>query len=281
MLAPLDSFERPRLGARTRRVVSVRRNVRLYSEDLVRTCAGWARGPEGANVRGSKEWGRIAPERRNGDRMEPRYSEVYRKRLDLPPGVHPVSSIVQATMAPVSPLSTPALSTSSTSSGRSSLFDDPAEESRFRSLTDMKWGEFSVLGFGDGSAAPSALQFDLNEGARSQRSVKRQTLSWNDFSDAGFSRGETSLSETLQFGPSLSQTVQQWPTQEKDIHRKLKKSVQKLPPFGWDTAPIMDGREEIIEEGFLDIFCDLLYGGGWTDRTETTFRECNWALVRI
>ena len=213
--------------------------------------------------------------------MDPRYSDAYRKKLDLPPGVHPVASLAQVTAASVSPLSTPALSTSSTSSGRSSLFDDPSEEAKFRSLTDMKWGEFTALGFGDGAAAPSALKFDLTEGARSQRSAKRQTLSWNDFSEAGFSRGDQSLSDTLQFGHGLAQTVQQLPTQEKDIHKKLKKSVQKLPAFGWDTAPVMDGREEIIEEGFLDVFCDLLYGGGWMDRTETTFRECNWALVSV
>lgn len=40
----------------------------------------------------------------------------------------------------------------------------------------------------------------------------------------------------------------------------------------------MDGREEVLEEGFLDVFCDLVYGG-WMDRNENSFRECNWALV--
>ncbi|KAH8104887.1 hypothetical protein DFH11DRAFT_1733630 [Phellopilus nigrolimitatus] len=280
-LAPLDSFERPRLGAKTRRVASVRRNVRMYTADLVRTCASWGRGPEGYNVRASKEWGRIAPEKSNGDRLEPRYSDTYRKKLDLPPGFRPQTSPFPSVAT--SSLSTPSLSTaSSTTSTKSSLFEDPAEEAKFRSLTDMKWGEFSMLGFGEGSAAPTALQFDLTESARNQRGSKRATLSWSDFSDAGFSRGESSLSQTLQFAPPLSQTVQQWPAQKEDIHRKLKKNVQKaLPPFGWDTAPVLDGREDTIEEGFLDVFCDLLYGGGWVDRTETTFRECNWALVEF
>ncbi|KAL5512303.1 hypothetical protein ACEPAG_3295 [Sanghuangporus baumii] len=278
-LAPIDSFERPRLGARTRRVASVRRNVRLYSEDLVRTCAAWAKGPEGAAVRNSKEWGRIAPEKRDGSRLDPRYSDTYRKKLDLPPGFHPSTSIVLA--VPSSPLSTPPLSTTSSSaSTRSSLFDDPVEEAKFRSLTDMKWGEFSMIGFGD--VAPSALQFDLTESARNARAAKRQTLTWNDFSTAGFSRSDASFSQTLQFSPPLQQTVQQWPQHEKEVHRKLKKNIQKvLPPFGWDTAPIMDGRENVIEDGFLDVFCDILYGGGWIDRTETTFRECNWALVEF
>ena len=41
------------------------------------------------------------------------------------------------------------------------------------------------------------------------------------------------------------------------------------------------GSEEMIEEAFMDVFCDLVYGGGWMDieRGEETDRECNWALV--
>ena len=63
------------------------------------------------------------------------------------------------------------------------------------------------------------------------------------------------------------------------MQRKLRKSQKTLPAFGWDTAPVMDGREDVVEEGFVDVFCDLLYGGGWMERGELTFRECNWALV--
>ena len=39
--------------------------------------------------------------------------------------------------------------------------------------------------------------------------------------------------------------------------------------------------EEVIEEAFIDVFCDLVYGGGWMDleREEELDRECNWALV--
>lgn len=41
------------------------------------------------------------------------------------------------------------------------------------------------------------------------------------------------------------------------------------------------GSEEMIEEAFMNVFCDLVYGGGWMDieRGEETDRECNWALV--
>ena len=43
------------------------------------------------------------------------------------------------------------------------------------------------------------------------------------------------------------------------------------------------GGEEVIEEAFVDVFCDLIYGGGWMDdeRREETDRECNWALVSV
>ena len=41
------------------------------------------------------------------------------------------------------------------------------------------------------------------------------------------------------------------------------------------------GGEEGIEEASVDVFCDLIYGGGWMDNEpqEETDRECSWALV--
>jgi hypothetical protein len=61
-----------------------------------------------------------------------------------------------------------------------------------------------------------------------------------------------------------------------------------LPAFGWDTEPVL-GTEEVVEEAFVDVFCDLVWGGGWREEvggimstegpvTEVE-RECNWALV--
>jgi hypothetical protein len=40
------------------------------------------------------------------------------------------------------------------------------------------------------------------------------------------------------------------------------------------------GTEMVIEEAFMDVCCDLMYGGEWmeTEREEVD-RECNWALV--
>ena len=276
---PTKKQERPlpRKGAKTIRVATVRRNVRMYSPDLVKTAAGWASRPMGLSeinsLTSSKEWERISPP---SLKLPPRYSDSYRKRMNLPPSFHPdtgpgVSSL-QSSLSSTS---------SSTSTENGQLLNKPGED-RFRSLTDLKWGEFEASGFGNLFADDKKLQFDLTEGARAARRVKRQTLTWNDFSQAGFSRTDDPLNTTLQFSTPLAATINQWPTQNAEISRKLKKTQRSLPPFGWDTEPVM-ASEEVIEEAFVDVFCDLVYGGGWMDieRGEDVDRECNWALVRI
>jgi len=273
--SPSQKQERPlpRKGAKTVRIATVRRNVRMYSPDLVKTAASWASRPRGSSeansLTSSREWERIAPQTL---RLPPRYSDAYGKRMNLPPSFHP----------DVGPGASSLQSrTSSTSVENGSLLTKPGED-RFRSLTDLKWGEFETSGFGNVLADDKKLQFDLTEGARAARRAKRQTLTWNDFSQAGFSRADDPLSTTLQFSTPLTTTINQWPTQNAEISKKLKKTQKSLPLFGWDTEPVM-ASEEVIEEAFVGVFCDLVYGGGWMDieRGEEVDRECNWALVRI
>jgi hypothetical protein len=36
-----------------------------------------------------------------------------------------------------------------------------------------------------------------------------------------------------------------------------------------------------VEEGFVDVWADLMMGAGWMDREELTFKEANWAIVRV
>jgi hypothetical protein len=88
------------------------------------------------------------------------------------------------------------------------------------------------------------------------------------------------LSATLQFSTPFTAMISSWPSQNAEITRKLKKTHKALPTFGWDTEPVI-GNEEVIEEAFVDVFCDLIYGGGWMDleRGEMLDRDCNWALV--
>ncbi|KJA15902.1 hypothetical protein HYPSUDRAFT_207491 [Hypholoma sublateritium FD-334 SS-4] len=284
MLPAIDQKKpQPRRGARTVRVMSVRRNVRMYSPDLVKTASVWAYRPAGAHghnpLASSKEWDRIAPPTL---KLAPRYSEGYKMRMSMPVGFHP----------DVAPGASPALKmsesySSATSSGTVTSLPDPdyfglgtrEGEDRFRSLTDLKWGEFESMGF-SGLGDEKKLQFDLTESARTDRSAKRQTLSWNDFSSAGFSRMDAPLSATLQFSTPLTNKISSWPAQNAEISKKLKKTHKALPAFGWDTEPVI-GNEEIIEEAFVDVFCDLIYGGGWMDleRGEMLDRDCNWALV--
>ncbi|KNZ82337.1 hypothetical protein J132_00152 [Termitomyces sp. J132] len=123
------------------------------------------------------------------------------------------------------------------------------------------------------------LQFDLTESARTERSAKRESLNWADFSSTGFSRGDAPLSATLQFSTPVANTISSWPAHHAEIDKKVKNTEKALPPFGWDTEPVIV-NEEIIEEAFVDVFCDLLYGGGWMD-LESSERECNWALVEF
>ncbi|KAI0367874.1 hypothetical protein BV20DRAFT_529986 [Pilatotrama ljubarskyi] len=290
MLSTIGQQDRPqpRRGARTVRVVSVRRNVRMYSPDLVKTAASWAHRPRGAvsnagerAFAGSREWERIAPPTL---KLPPRYSDAYKKRMDLPPTFHPDSGAGSAASSQPPSLSS---SISSASSVGTTLFDEKEHgliggEDRFRSLTDLKWGEFEAMGFGNLVADEKKLQFDLTEGARAARAAKRATLTWQDFSSSGFSRTDTHLSATLQFSAPVANQINSWPSHSAEMHRKLKKAQKALPPFGWDTEPVLGG-EEVIEEPFVDVFCDLIYGGGWMDdeRREETDRECNWALVEF
>lgn len=174
MLPAIHQQERPqpRRGARTTRVISVRRNVRMYSTDLVKTAASWAqrpRGPTSPNDRSfacSKEWDRISPPTL---KLAPRYADPFRKRMDLPSNFHPDTGAGSSSSTISAPSLTSSISSSSTTS---SLFDDKelgglsaTPEDRFRSLTDLRWGEFEAMGFGDLSA-DKKLQFDLTEGAR-------------------------------------------------------------------------------------------------------------------
>ncbi|KAF4583846.1 hypothetical protein EYR40_002341 [Pleurotus pulmonarius] len=294
-----------RRGARTVRVVSVRRNVRVYSADLVKSGAAWGYVPPSARLNpnsfnalaSSKEWQRITPP---GMKLPPRYSESYKKRMNMHSNVVPEfgpNPSASATSSPTSISTTPSFaSTMSSATSMDSLnvsLGSREGEDRFRSLTDLKWGEFESMGFGglgaDGEAERK-LQFDLTESARLSRSEKRATLSWTDFSSAGFSRADDPLSTTLQFSTPIVSSMSSWSSREAELTKKLRKAQQQsnknMPAFDWDTEPILGG-EEVVEEGFVDVFCDLVCGSGWLEveleRTASDLldRECNWALVEF
>jgi hypothetical protein len=161
----------PRRGARTVRVVSVRRNVRMYTPDLVKTAASWAtRPPSGVNhtpnvFAQSRDWERVAPPTL---KLTPRYADSFRKRMDLPPNLHPHTGVTSSNASIASSTTVSTLGDSPTDYfglGKPAI----AGEERFRSLTELKWGEFEALGFGGLDPAEKKLQFDLTESARTVR----------------------------------------------------------------------------------------------------------------
>lgn len=163
-----DQAPQARPGARTVRVLSVRRNVRMYSSDLVKTSASWAERPKLASIGdrdpnsllfNTKVWTRIAPPQL---KLAPRYSDSYKKRMDLPATFHPDMGVTaQSTQMDQG------------NAGATDAFgltpDKPQNSERFRNLADMRWGEFETLGFGGLNSDEKALQFDLTESARNVR----------------------------------------------------------------------------------------------------------------
>ena len=158
----------------------------MYSPDLVKSAATWAyrnragvgSGSSDRGLSASKEWDRIAPATL---KLPPRYSEAFKKRMDMPsnfhpdngPGNNPSGGVPGMSSAP----STSSYSSATSSGTSGSLLQEKdyfglglgnrEGEDRFRSLTDLKWGEFETMGFGGlGADDEKKLQFDLTEGAR-------------------------------------------------------------------------------------------------------------------
>ncbi|KZS88475.1 hypothetical protein SISNIDRAFT_459696, partial [Sistotremastrum niveocremeum HHB9708] len=155
MLPQMESLNVPRRGAKLIKVTTVRRNVRLYSADLVRSASNWAN--KASEFASSREWNKISPRAGANTGLPPRYTDSYRKRMDLPasffPGSYPLPS-PYSTPTPsldghhtTSPLGNSSSSTLTNSAASSSTIVDDEEE-RFRSLTDLKWGAFEARGFG-------------------------------------------------------------------------------------------------------------------------------------
>jgi len=154
MLAPVERMEKPRKAARLVRIGSVRRNVRLYSPDLVRTAASWSMVK--GDLHGSKDWSRICPANL---KLPPRYADTYRKFLNVPTTFHPEMGASSTASTPVSE--------EKVEMDWGTIGGPLKDENRFRSLTDWKWGEFESLGFSD--ADSNKLAFDLTESARKVR----------------------------------------------------------------------------------------------------------------
>jgi len=140
----------------------------MYTADLVRTAASWPTRPPSGVTRTpnvfaqSRDWERVIPPPL---KLTPRYADNFKKRMDLPPNLHPHTGVASSNASIASFITV------------STLGDNPTDyfglgkpvvagEERFRSLTKLKWGEFEAMGFGGVDPAEKNLQFDLTERAR-------------------------------------------------------------------------------------------------------------------
>ncbi|KAI6144186.1 hypothetical protein BKA82DRAFT_4175223 [Pisolithus tinctorius] len=272
-----------RRGARTIRVVHVRRNVTKYSPDLVNTAASWAPSSRGraakrSGVAASKEWERIAP---SALQLQPSFSEGYMKRMNLPHDFCPYTGQVSD------------VPTTATSWSPGVDVDDPLRlalglgyytgSQRFKSLTEKKWVEFEKAGFGSSAVNGEGLELNPNENLKMIPPEKRRTMNWNDFAAIGFSRPGDFLDISLhQSSPAIHKGVPSF-TRSVSIARKLRKAQHvQQPQIELDSEPVV-GSEVVIEEAFLSVFCDLIYGSGWSSigHGEKIDRESNWALVEF
>jgi hypothetical protein len=94
--------------------------------------------------------------------------------MDMPPNFHPDSGPGNSTVSPSLSSAPSASSYSSQTSASTNAGDHDyfglglgarQGEDRFRSLTDLKWGEFESMGFSE-LGDQKKLQFDLTESAR-------------------------------------------------------------------------------------------------------------------
>ncbi|KAF9518517.1 hypothetical protein BS47DRAFT_1379808 [Hydnum rufescens UP504] len=280
-------MEKNRPGVRTFRVASVRRNVRLYSSDLVHTATIWA--GEG-HLERRKEWTRVVPIP-HGEYSQPKYTDDFKKRLDLPTSFEPkMYNDLTSSLRPSE-------STSNFSLNPPYSYRNPLDDIIARSHPELTPHSTLTTPITNEDRFRISLicsGFDLGESARrsARSSQKRETISWNDFSLSGFERASQSssqdshsseragtpippsssdrLSDALKFSVPVD-SPSSWSEHTSDLTRKLRKQQKVLPPFGWDTSPVA-GREWIVEEGMIQT-CS-----GWVDWAEGTFREANWAL---
>ena len=105
--------------------------------------------------------------------------------------------------------------------------------------------------------ADKLLQLDPQHHAE-----KRETLSWHDFSAAGFSRTDDPLARSLGFSHPVQKDILDWPAREsrcalcvrlgltgsdpesfladrEEVRKRLKKMQKDLPSFEYDTRSVL------------------------------------------
>lgn len=249
-------------------VTQIERNVRLYSVDLVQSAC------EIDLTQPCPEW-QDCRDTNEALGKDPQLSDKFRKLVNLRGGA------VQGRKR------------GSANTRDASTEDDDALAAH-SSLVSKQWGDFMSEGF----SAPdsSKLAFDLNESARRNRTTRRETRHWNEFSQAGFQDQENdNLADVLSFDHVLKQDVHNWPSDRDQLGAKLKARQNKLPAFDYDTTPRLltsptlagtpKGKSDNhpisrMDETFADVWADYLLGSGWSNRDELTHRNANFVVVQ-
>ncbi|KAN0059985.1 hypothetical protein ACQY0O_007958 [Thecaphora frezii] len=250
-------------------LTQIERQVRLYSPDLIQTACETDLTVE------CPEWEacRYDSERHGKD---PQLSDRFRKLVNLRGG-----GAQGRTKSP---------------SGLVAFAQKAAEDSDVKvygSLVSKQWGDFLSEGFT--TPDETKLAFDLNESARKDRHIKRDSVAWNDFQSIGFDTGDDGLDTVLSFDEGLKQEVEKWPGERDRILAKLRERQKALPPFHYDTTPRLlasptrsgepAGAMEChpisrMDEAFAEVWADYLIGAGWSNRDELTHRAANFAVLQ-
>ncbi|GAA93967.1 uncharacterized protein L969DRAFT_98315 [Mixia osmundae IAM 14324] len=154
--------------------------------------------------------------------------------------------------------------------------DDEDEEAdlRYKSANDKAWSAFKDVGFS--ASLQDQLKFDLTESERAERKNRHQTLDWSTFSSSGFSDRESYLPGDLDFDTKVSQSVDHWPQERRDLTARMRKTEAGLPSFPYDITPREQGVVN-VDELFVEAWADVLISSGWT-RDE--LKPTSWALLQ-
>ncbi|KAH9817836.1 hypothetical protein DFH28DRAFT_960877 [Melampsora americana] len=123
---------------------------------------------------------------------------------------------------------------------------------------DLETQRFKSLDLNEtGSETEKKLEFDLDESEKQRRRQRRETMDWDSFAGNGFAGRETFTSKELLFNTNVSNKVNNWSIEEKDISKKLSKTNKILPPFPYDIEPI-ELPKILVDDNFFEAWVDAL-----------------------
>ncbi|MBW0485347.1 hypothetical protein O181_025062 [Austropuccinia psidii MF-1] len=236
----IPSLVKTHPSAKLEKVTRFRRWVRFPSKNLILQSADW-------DVKASQTWNRLVLDQN----QKPIFSKAYRHLLNI-------QEIDESNNNQIG-----------------SIEPDFEDQQRYRSLVEKQWLGFMDKGFQEPDS--NKLEFKLSERQTNgfTKTIKRSTIDWDSFTGNGFLGRESYTPNDLEFNTSFKETVTTWPTERKNITKKLAKVAEALPPFPYDITPV-EQAQIYVDENFFEVWADVLISSGWS-REE--FKQVNWVLV--